>query len=656
MAKTRKPNRINRRDYARGIVTDTSPYETPVIFSNDGLYLNTKNDAVSNPVFKFLLDTLVLGDSGSFTIPFTYKIRKNSLEFRRLSLIHPLSQWKATNFYKNYQQLIIHYCSKSPASIRSPLRVASTFYTKSAWENINQYKTGRITEARVDGFSKHSPSFFSYRGYDRLYKFFDSKDFFNLEKRFFVLKTLDVSKCFDSIYTHSLSWALKDKPFTKKHVTVDATFAQQFDGLMQHINHKETNGIVIGPELCRIYAELIFQAIDLQTIKRLEEGKRKLVFDVDYSFRRYVDDVFIFADDNETARAIYDCYSDALTSFNLHANTVKSIHISRPFVTLKSRITRELSLLANGFLDKFLEDSGDRHSLRPKKIHNQWKLIRSFISQIKSLCSYNNVNYDEVSSYLISVFTERVKKLANVQSDIGANDEAELYRDASLVLLEVIYFLYVVSPSVSASYKLTTAIIILTRFGEKYFGAGSETIKQRIFELSEQLLMGRNVSKVAEVAHFLPLESINILLAMRELGNDYLLPEKVINSLFNKRDDLSYFDIVSCLFYIRDDARYAKVLLGIVKKANNKLRDLSDIKVDAEKAHLLTDLLSCPFVKDVEKRRWIDRLYTQLRATSPNASDVNDFLSHGCNKFWFVNWKEVDLLNLLEKKELKQAY
>lgn len=442
MAKTGKPNRINRRDFARALITDTSPYETPVIFSNEGLYINSKNTTTSNPVFNFLLETLVIGNSGSFTIPFSYKIRKNSLEFRRLSLVHPLSQWKAAKFYSKYQELIIYYCSKSPASIRPPLKVASTFYSKSAWENINQYKTGGVMEAKVDGFSKYSPSFFSYRGYDRLYKFFDSKHFFSLEKRFCVLVTLDVSKCFDSIYTHSLSWALKDKPFTKKHVSVDATFAQQFDNLMQHINHKETNGIVIGPELSRIYAELIFQSIDLQTIKRLKEGKRKLLFDSDYSFRRYVDDVFIFANDNDTARAIYDCYSDSLTLFNLHANTTKSIRIPRPFITPKSRITRDFSLLANEFLDKFLVDSENKESLIPKKIHSQWKLTRSFISQIKSLCSYNEINYDEVSSYLISVFTERVKKLANVKSEIEGNEGTELYRDASLVLLDVIYFLY----------------------------------------------------------------------------------------------------------------------------------------------------------------------------------------------------------------------
>ncbi|HYE37504.1 antiviral reverse transcriptase Drt3b [Methylocaldum sp.] len=638
------------------LVTETAPYETPIIFSNDGLYLNIKKIQKSNQIFDFLLDSLVVGDTKSFTVPFSYKIRKNSLEFRRLSLIHPRSQWNIKNFYKKYQKLILHYCTKSPASIRSPQKVASTFYTKTAWENINQYKTGGITEAWVDRYSKHSPSFFSYRGYDRLYKFFDSKTFFDLEKHFSTLVTLDVSKCFDSIYTHSLSWALKDKPFTKEHVSVDTTFAQQFDALMRHTNHNETNGIVIGPELSRIFAELIFQAIDLRTIKKLENGQRKLVFDVDYSFRRYVDDVFIFTNDDETAKAVYECYSDALVAFNLHANTAKSIRIIRPFITLKSRVTREASRLANEFSDKFLAESNDRQSLTPKKIHSKWKLTRSFISQIKALCSYNSVNYDEVSSYLISVFTERVKKLANVQAELSNSAEAEVYRDASLILLEVLYFLYSVSPSVSASYKLSTAIIILVRFSVKHLGCTSETIKQKIYELSEQLLVGSNVRSADEIDHFLPLESINILLAIRELGEGYLLPPEVINRLFDRDDNLSYFDIVSCLFYIRDDKRYVKAKKSIVAKANNKIKDLSDIRINTEKAHLLADLLSCPFVHDAEKSRWIDRLYSHLSLPQPTRSDIADFLANSGTKFWFVNWKEVDLLRSLEKKELKQAY
>lgn len=656
MAKSRMRNRINKGDYARVLVTEAIPYETPIIFSNDGFYQNVKKSQTSNRIFDFLLDIVVTDDDKPFTVPFSYKIRKNSLEFRRLSLIHPRSQWNIANFYKKYQKLILHYCTRSPASIRSPQKIASTFYTKTPWENINQYKTGGITEAWVDRYSRHSPSFFSYRGYDRLYKFFDSKTFFEFEKRFSTLVTLDVSKCFDSIYTHSLSWALKDKPFTKEHVSVDTTFAQEFDALMRHTNHNETNGIVIGPELSRIFAELIFQAIDLHTIKKLENGPRKLVFDVDYSFRRYVDDVFIFTNDDKTAKAVYECYSDALVAFNLHANTAKSIRIIRPFITLKSRVTREASRLANEFSEKFLAESNDRQSLTPKGIHSKWKLTRSFISQIKALCSYNSVNYDEVSSYLISVFNERVKKLVNVQTELLDAKEAEVYRDASLILLEVLYFLYSVSSSVSASYKISTAIIILVRFSVKHLGCMSETIKQKIYELSEQLLVGSNVRGAEGIDHFLPLESINILLAMRELGEGYLLPPEVINRLFDRDDDLSYFDIVSCLFYIRNDKCYIKVKKRIVAKANSKIKDLSDIRINTEKAHLLMDLLSCPFVHDAEKRRWIDRLYSHLGISEPNRSDVADFLANSSSKFWFVNWKELDLLRSLEKKELKQAY
>lgn len=81
--------------------------------------------------------------------------------------------------------------------------------------------------------------------------------------------TLDVSKCFDSIYTHGLSWAVKDKAFTKTHVDVSTTFAQAFDQVIRHGNHNETNGIPIGPEASRIFAEILFQEIDRRAIGAL---------------------------------------------------------------------------------------------------------------------------------------------------------------------------------------------------------------------------------------------------------------------------------------------------------------------------------------------------------------------------------------------------
>jgi hypothetical protein len=81
---------------------------------------------------------------------------------------------------------------------------------------------------------------------------------------------------------------------------ITSTFAQAFDSLMQRANQNETHGIVIGPEISRIFAELLFQSVDQRAILRLRDNHFEL--GADYAIRRYVDDVYIFARTTDTAR------------------------------------------------------------------------------------------------------------------------------------------------------------------------------------------------------------------------------------------------------------------------------------------------------------------------------------------------------------------
>lgn len=116
-----KKNIIKHSDFDRVLITETLPYETPIIFSNDGLYNRIKNIENSSDFEKQLIKSIVFGDNHLLkyksTKPYLYKIRKNSLEYRRLALLHPLSQWKVREFYKDYSKLILYYCNNSPASI-----------------------------------------------------------------------------------------------------------------------------------------------------------------------------------------------------------------------------------------------------------------------------------------------------------------------------------------------------------------------------------------------------------------------------------------------------------------------------------------------------------------------------------------------------------
>src|SRR3546814_11912929 len=92
-----------------------------------------------------------------------------------------------------------------------------------------------------------SPSYFAYGKYNLLGKFIGSREFIRLEGRYLRYRTLDISKCFYNVYSHTITWAVKDKLLAKEFKSA-YSFEAQFDKLMQRANYNETNGIVVGPD------------------------------------------------------------------------------------------------------------------------------------------------------------------------------------------------------------------------------------------------------------------------------------------------------------------------------------------------------------------------------------------------------------------------
>ena len=112
---------------------------------------------------------------------------------------------------------------------------------------------------------KISKTYFKFiKKYSNIYKFYEDYKYQNAEKRFERLYKFDIQSCFDSIYSHSFTWAVSGgKEEYKKHLNGKAkSFGDDWDNIMQKMNYNETNGIVIGPEFSRIFAEIILQYID----------------------------------------------------------------------------------------------------------------------------------------------------------------------------------------------------------------------------------------------------------------------------------------------------------------------------------------------------------------------------------------------------------
>jgi len=282
--------------------------------------------------------------------------------------------------------------------------------------------------------------------------------------------------------------------------------------------------------------------------------------------------------------------------------------------------------------------------------------MRGFVEAIKVVCLRNEVRYDDVASFLISMCAERLKRLCACEIQDKGGEEPLRYSKAVLLLLDLMYFFYGVAPSVSASYKVCTAALLGQRFARTELPEQFNTIAQRMYELTNQLLIGENLRSESTVGGFISLEAINIVLAIRELGAHYLLSSETVERLFVDKKTPSYFKIVCGLFYIGRHPKYVAVYDALVIQISECLDDLSDILMKSEKCHLFLDILRCPHIDVDFKKTLLKRFFIQFAQPQPNAAQMHAFISSTEAGHWFVDWTHTDLLNALEKKELKQAY
>lgn len=484
-----------------------------------------------------------------YTIPYRYNILKSDGSARRLSLTHPSAQIAVVKFYKKYDSLICYYCRKSSSSVRSPEKVGSLFFVRGSNAGRNRLKGASIDTVDIETSVSNPASYFSYRGYRRAYEFFSSEDYVRLEKRYSVLHFADISKCFNSIYTHTLFWAVSDI-YTAKNNTSIVGFSNEFDSLMQSMNFNETNGICIGAEVSRVFAEIILGKIDEKIHRSLAD--RDVLMRVNYEFRRYVDDYYIFTDNESTSRVVMATIRSCLNEFNLFLNENKTLKLKRPFITKKSKMIMEARKSLEAFFVKFIDKDISNGNIFyfPKRIRRQGALLRSLLESIKSSCFDNEAGYEDTSNYIISALTSRVASLIE-GSEVGLeldNVDLDSYVSAIIVLLEAIYFFYNVNPTVPSSLRVAQAAM-------QAAGFFSESIPDRVSFLGEQIVRWtfQFVRALAgSTTHAendsVPLEALNILLVLGQIGREDALAQKTIVDFAGSIKSLKYFEIVSFCF------------------------------------------------------------------------------------------------------------
>ncbi len=131
----------------------------------------------------------------------------------------------------------------------------------------------------------------------------------------------DITDCYGSIYTHSVSWALHTKKEAKKknNRNNNSLIGVVIDNHLQDMSYGQTNGIPQGSTLMDFIAEMVLGYVDLQLAKKLSELKL-----LNYKILRYRDDYRIFTNDSFEAEQITKELSEILSRLGLRLNADKT--------------------------------------------------------------------------------------------------------------------------------------------------------------------------------------------------------------------------------------------------------------------------------------------------------------------------------------------
>lgn len=677
----------------RSVLTDMLPFEVPPTFSNRGFYRFLRDNSVEieNRQLRWVCETdaldrimqLLFGIDSAFaiaaevvtewgkkktrrsvpiskcqmaTIPFNFRVAHN-LDGRTLSVIHPRNQVAVASFYATHSALIIYHTSISEFSIRRPVSVSRYAYFKD-----------KLHEERLDGVVgleeedreyEQLGSYFVYRKYRNIHRFFESYKYHRSEKKYDAMVQIDVSKCFDSIYTHSLPWAVLGKDQTKFSLKASMeTFGGRFDALMQNLNHKETNGIVIGPEFSRIFAEIILQSVDAKLITRLAEGAN-LRHKVDYEIFRYVDDFFVFYNEESTRLKIFESLQDILKGYKLGINTAKIKHYQKPIITEITIAKERISTLLNDEVNPACEQEQLADPAQPPKQKlvcaiNANRLIIRYKAAIKEA----GVTYGDLLNYTFAIIENKLEKVskAYIASDKTDRDRKRL-SNALLAIMEFVFFAYSASPKVNHTIRLcrmiATSVDFLRTQGLPY--EQKHLLFKYVHDNVMQQLEKNTMSVHREV------ESLYLLISLSQIGREYWLPVSVLlrhflieeeegtGSFIRPTGFMNHFSITVLLSYIKDKVRYAKLKYFIEAHVIEKLEYMkAHCPDDAETLIMLLDLVVCPYISDATK----DAIGLIFSLDAVGLASVQSANGH-----WFTAWGDkFDLAKELDAKRSREVY
>ena len=393
----------NKLDF---MLTDMQPVEISEYFTLRYFYEYLDEKKFMQTINKDMLKSKkenknCLFRNGWNSTPLTFDIYKRNKTMRIMSLPNPLADIMACQFIELYEKEILSLLETNNIYSLRFHKNNNKLYYKNASKRIVTYFSKIINKLQKRTIEQ-TGSYFSIEKYKSINEFTNSKKWYSLCLKYKKILKIDYKDCFRSIYSHVFNWFKFPNINDSKNAKGNTSLYTTIDNIIQRMNSSATNGIIVGPEFSRMLAEIFLQNIDMKVYQELKI--KNLVLNKDYFIGRYVDDVFIFANNDEILEYILNTYKHISEKFMLSINENK---ISLENLPIQMNTWFDgTSLISNDISEMFYTD-GDKDFDYYYKNKSFTSNDKQKVNNLLSNCKLKD--RDTVVAYILSTFVNKLK-------------------------------------------------------------------------------------------------------------------------------------------------------------------------------------------------------------------------------------------------------
>lgn len=448
----------NKLDY---ILTDIMPVEVSELFSYSKFYeyllskQSTLDDIVSQMHAMKAENSETPFSGGKWgnwaTSPLKFNILKGTDSIRELNLVQPLSAMNIYFFVECYQKELLDILSNNACfSLRYHRKNSDLFYRRKSKKIVDYFE--KISQKVDRAILQQTGAYFKIHKFNSVSSFTNSRLWQQCNFKYRNFSKIDYKSCFDSIYTHAYKWCIEKDTVDSKEAS-NANLHIVIDRVLQNINGRSSNGLIVGPEFSRMIAEVLLQEIDVEVKHNL--AAQGLNAGTDYRVFRYVDDIYIFSHTQAHTDLIIKTIERAAQKYLLKFNEFKYLKAYTP-VVLSSWLGKARAL--SDRISALFYRKQELHDMAEKK-----PLLKSgyiSVDRIKDDFIYLVNEFPKEQRYIVSfMLSTLLNNISNKKDGYALFEPDKCAR--AFVLLDLAMYIYSFCPCFEHTQKLISMIVYM---------------------------------------------------------------------------------------------------------------------------------------------------------------------------------------------------